>query len=558
MTETYILFLNADFILADGSYARLIPYLRSGHRAILSPSYCANEEDILPALSAKFCHESRSIALAPRNMANLILMNRHNTILAKTVSQSDFHFKYSDQFYWEVNPDTLIGHQMPIALVAMRPEVELQEISTFWDWGVTYDFCPSRNLTVLGDSDEFLMLELRSHDTHKELILIGPADLVEQSASMSGYITNYQVDNSKYQLTLHSCELPIDIDKYRLLLTNRVKQLTQKIKVKPSHHKHNQWRYHKSQLLYFQETLFQRLEINDLKMEMTEIDNLTRQSEFKLAEQRLTYLNKKQLGGRRLLVWKHSSLTYKQIAAWIIFKIRTVFEYLFKQFPNSALHATWPVYRDYLSLIHRLSLKPGDRVFLNFAIPQNIAVKTPSHFQSVQALISVKRLAEFDSDLNSDQKIFDYCFLEMNYEEHQYFETRLLRLFDFTKPDGMFVIHIVNSNFRHNINWIANLYARTLLLDIGRPLVAIGGQSRLSRNIANLGLRLIRQGTSSPINALISAALLFFLSPFAYIGNLLEKRKQSTVSHISFNTKTTGCSLTIQIKKLKDRAQKSV
>ena len=558
MTETYILFLNADFILADGSYASLIPYIRSGHRAIVSPSYCANEEAVLPILSAKFCPKDKCIALAPRDMANLILMNRHNTILAKTVSQSEFHFRYSDQFYWEVDQDTLISHQMPIALVAMRPEVELQEISTFWDWGVTYDFCPSKNLTALGDSDEFLMLELRSHDTHRELILAGQADSLVQAESMSGYITEYQIDNSKYPLTLHSGELPIDIDKYRLFLANRVKDVTQKIKVKQSHHKHSQWAYHQAQLLYFQETLLQRREIDDLKREVAEIDNLTRRSEFKLAVARLSYLNKKQLSGRRLLVWKQDSLAYKKIAAWLVFNIRTVYAYLFKRFPSSALHATWPVYRDYISLIYQLSLKLGDRALLTFTIPSNIAIKLPSHFQSVQALVSVKKLAQFDSDLNSDQKeIFDYCFLEMNYEEHQHFETRLLRLFDFTRPGGMVVIHIVNSYYRHNINWIANLYARTLLLDVGRPLLAIGGQSRLSRNIANLGLRLIRRGTSSPIKALTSAAVLLFLSPFAYIGNLLEQRKQSMVSNISFNAKSTGCSMTIQISKLRNGSPNS-
>ena len=40
MTETYILFLNADFVLADGSYERLIPHMRRGERVLLAPSYC--------------------------------------------------------------------------------------------------------------------------------------------------------------------------------------------------------------------------------------------------------------------------------------------------------------------------------------------------------------------------------------------------------------------------------------------------------------------------------------------------------------------------------------
>jgi hypothetical protein len=44
MTETYMLFLNADFVLADRCYSRLIDRIRSAERVDLAPSYCAVEE----------------------------------------------------------------------------------------------------------------------------------------------------------------------------------------------------------------------------------------------------------------------------------------------------------------------------------------------------------------------------------------------------------------------------------------------------------------------------------------------------------------------------------
>ena len=40
MTDVYILFLNADFILADGCYRKLIDRIQNGERTHLSPSYC--------------------------------------------------------------------------------------------------------------------------------------------------------------------------------------------------------------------------------------------------------------------------------------------------------------------------------------------------------------------------------------------------------------------------------------------------------------------------------------------------------------------------------------
>jgi hypothetical protein len=112
VTETYMLFLNADFVLADGSYERLIPHMEAGRRAILAPSYCAVEERVRPALRARAARNDGLIILPPREMAALILANRHNTIRAKTVNQDLFHFKYMDQFCWAFDEETLLAHQI--------------------------------------------------------------------------------------------------------------------------------------------------------------------------------------------------------------------------------------------------------------------------------------------------------------------------------------------------------------------------------------------------------------------------------------------------------------
>src|SRR5499426_1066996 len=49
-TDTWLLFLNADFILADGSLRTLVRHLADGHRFVLSPSYCVNAEAVVPQL----------------------------------------------------------------------------------------------------------------------------------------------------------------------------------------------------------------------------------------------------------------------------------------------------------------------------------------------------------------------------------------------------------------------------------------------------------------------------------------------------------------------------
>jgi hypothetical protein len=250
MTETYLLFLNADFVLADGCYERLIPHMERGDSVVLSPSYCVVEEEVEPILERMRKAQSGALALPPRQLARMIIDHRHNTIRAKTISQQGVHFEYMDQAYWKVDEDTIIGHQMPICMVAMRPETALSEINTFWDWGIVYEFCPSRKLTVLGDSDEFLILELRNEHTHLDLVRLGPTTPHAAAARMSGYLTRYQLDNSRFPLTLHAKSVPSDIDGPRTKLREFLEGVLQRYEDRqlPDHHNHPQWLYHKMHL----------------------------------------------------------------------------------------------------------------------------------------------------------------------------------------------------------------------------------------------------------------------------------------------------------------------
>jgi cytochrome c551/c552 len=266
MTETYMLFLNADFVLADGSYQRLIPYMLRGDSVLLSPSYCVVEEEVEPLLEDIRRAENGILAIPPRRLARMIIDHRHNTVRAKTISQQSIHFEYMDQAYWQVDDDTIIAHQMPVCMVAMRPEQALSDINTFWDWGITYEFCPSRKLTAIGDSDEFLLLELRSENTHSELVRPGPTTPLAAASRMHGYITQYQLDNARLPMTLHAAALPERIDDARVRLRGFVDELLQHLPAcVPDHCNHTQWIYHRWHLTRY-------MEIRRLRREIAAID----------------------------------------------------------------------------------------------------------------------------------------------------------------------------------------------------------------------------------------------------------------------------------------------
>src|SRR5215211_4030386 len=246
VTDTWLLFLNADFIIADGSLRNLIGQLAEGRRLVASPSYCVNAEAVVPELLSRVDPNTRSLTLSPREMAALVLRHRHNTIRGKTVNQPAMSVRYMDQFYWLVDHATLIGHQMPIAIVGMRPERHLAEPNSYWDHGLMTEFFPGTEPFVLGDSDDFLMLELRSADVAQDQLQMGwpePRDIARHTLS---YLTAYQKDMARHALTLHATDLPAGVDEARTKLRAFVDSVLAHVPaVLPSHIDHPQWDYHR-------------------------------------------------------------------------------------------------------------------------------------------------------------------------------------------------------------------------------------------------------------------------------------------------------------------------
>jgi hypothetical protein len=240
------MFLNADFVLADGSLRNLLRHLSGGKRLIASPSYCVNAEEVAPELLKRLDPVTRTLSLQPREMAALVLRHRHNTIRAKTVNQPFVSFRYMDQFYWLVDQFTLIGRQMPVAIVGMRPERYLEEPNSYWDHGLMREFFPNTEHFVIGDSDEFLMLELRGAQVAREHLRTGWPDPSEIARDYRSFLTNYQKDMAKYPLTLHAGDLPPDVDEARGKLQEFIDRVFAHVPaVLPSHIEHPQWEYHR-------------------------------------------------------------------------------------------------------------------------------------------------------------------------------------------------------------------------------------------------------------------------------------------------------------------------
>jgi FkbM family methyltransferase len=244
MTEHWQIFLNADFILADGSLRTVIGHLSRGARIVASPSYCTIAEEVIPELRKHLDATTSTLSIPHRELARLILQHRHTVIRGKTVNQTSFHMRYADQFYWSVDDGTLIGYQMPVSIVGLRPKRYVAEPKSYWDFGLIWEYCPRAEISVIGNSDDFMMLELRDRSVAQDQIVPGPLDKKEVAERMVTWVTPYQRHFLNFPLTLHDRDLPPTVEDARVKLRSFVDEVMSNTPPLPSHIKHSQWEYH--------------------------------------------------------------------------------------------------------------------------------------------------------------------------------------------------------------------------------------------------------------------------------------------------------------------------
>jgi hypothetical protein len=244
MTEHWQIFLNADFILASGSLRTVIGHLVRGQKIVAAPSYCTIAEEVIPELRKHLDAATSTLNISHRELARLVLQHRHTVIRGKTVNQTSFHMRYADQFYWSVDDSTLIGYQMPVSIVGLHPERYLPEPNSYWDFGLIWEYCPQADVYVIGDSDEFTMLELRDRSVAEDQIIPGPVDKKAIAERMVTWVTPYQQHFLKFPLTLHDRDLPPNIDDAHSRLRSFVDDVMSHAPALPSHIKHSQWEYH--------------------------------------------------------------------------------------------------------------------------------------------------------------------------------------------------------------------------------------------------------------------------------------------------------------------------
>jgi hypothetical protein len=201
--DAAVVFLNADFLLADGSLAHLAGQLDAGAEMVLAPSLRAVEEVVRPRHDALRAPEG-TLTVPSRELVKVALDALHPTVTACRLDQQRMSSAHPNQFFWRVNDETLICRSMLLFPLAVVPRRDVEPAVTFCDYGFIEQLAPDATPVALADSDSWFALELCPARHESWLIREGGATTPDLARSLSAWSTAFHRAQLRHRIVIHA------------------------------------------------------------------------------------------------------------------------------------------------------------------------------------------------------------------------------------------------------------------------------------------------------------------------------------------------------------------
>src|ERR1700730_5228537 len=243
MLDTCFVFLVSDYIVADGSLASALRPILSGARAVQAGNFQIVAEDAMPWFEQELGRRGDVLVLPPRELMRQALTCIHPATIANTVNLPMSHNSHSNRLFWRVDADTIVGRFYLMHMLCVRPENIDFVIGASCDYSFVPEMCPSGNIAVMTDSDDYLVVETQSRSHEARFLRLGPADPKRLAANLSEWTTALHRDNARPTLIFHAAQPPASLQSMVAEADAYVDRIADLLSPKPKPHRdHPYWR----------------------------------------------------------------------------------------------------------------------------------------------------------------------------------------------------------------------------------------------------------------------------------------------------------------------------
>jgi hypothetical protein len=242
MLDTCFLLLVSDYIVADGSFRTVVERVQAGRDGILVGNFQVVEEEALPWLTQLQQANPEILQLNSRSLMSWALSHLHPATVANTINYPLIHNDHTNRLFWRVDNQTLIGRFYLMHMIAIRPETEDFLIGSSCDYSFIPEMCPSNNVEIIADSDDYLVIELQPRDHESRSLKPGSQKPWKLASTLSEWTTARHRENSETTVVFHADTIPASIGGAIAEADRFLLEVKSKLRKKPQPHRaHPYW-----------------------------------------------------------------------------------------------------------------------------------------------------------------------------------------------------------------------------------------------------------------------------------------------------------------------------
>ncbi len=212
MTDTCFVFLVGDYVMADGSLGAAVARVRAGASAVQAGNFQVTLETARWWLDTQLATSPRPLAVKPRALAAWALAHLHPATAANTVNAPGRHNAHANRLFWRAGDGALLGRFFLLHMLCIRPERTDFVVGSFCDYSFVPEMCPSGNVEVMHDSDDYLVVELQPRAHESAFLRAGPLTPRALARSLSEWVTPHHCRNARHSILFHAGERPPSLD----------------------------------------------------------------------------------------------------------------------------------------------------------------------------------------------------------------------------------------------------------------------------------------------------------------------------------------------------------
>lgn len=242
LRDTVFVFLVGDYLVAERSLRTVLQRIQSGTSAVLAGNLQVPVDVAVPFSQTCPRTLENGLLLSHRPLVKWALAHLHPTCAASVVNTSFLHQSEANRLFWATDKDTLIGRFYLLHMIAIRPEVSDFVADGPCDYAFVPELCPSRNVDVLVDSDDYFVVEMQPRHQGLETLQWGPARTSQLALELSQWTTAEHRQNSTRTLIFHAGEIPEEITESIAMASAFVEDIAKAMSPHPqSHRNHPVW-----------------------------------------------------------------------------------------------------------------------------------------------------------------------------------------------------------------------------------------------------------------------------------------------------------------------------